>query len=195
MPEPTLHPNLAKIAAAYDDIIERSSRRQITPSQARSLIAQLEARDDDGVRWSIDPDSGQWVRKTAFGDAEFDAAPPTSGYRTFDAHDLDPNSSAFNPADRLTFQAVSEAPPHPGSLLGATRRLEAEPAPTRSLTGLLRDRRALLVALVGVVVVAVAMWAARPDARQAPAPVTPTNVLAPVVPAPAAPAPEPAPAG
>ena len=70
-----LHPNLARIAAAYDSILEQMERQQITVPGARAKIAQLEARDDQGVIWSIDPDSGAFVRKTAFGDMEFDTPP------------------------------------------------------------------------------------------------------------------------
>ena len=62
MNEPTLHPNLAKLAAAYDEILDRIARGQVTSVAARAEIAQLEARDDQGVRWNIDPDTGEWVR-------------------------------------------------------------------------------------------------------------------------------------
>ena len=68
MNEPTLHPNLAKLAAAYDEILDRIARGQVTSVAARAEIAQLEARDDQGVRWNIDPDTGEWVRKTALGE-------------------------------------------------------------------------------------------------------------------------------
>lgn len=162
MPEPTLHPNLAKIAAAYDEIIERLGRGMLTPAVAREHIAQLEARDDEGARWSIDPDTGAWVRKTAFGDTEYDTAPPTHGYATADAFDLTPNAAGFNPADRLTHQAVADHAAHPGALLGATRRLAPQPqghAGIAARVRAVRPRTVALLALTLVVVIAVAIWA------------------------------------
>lgn len=85
LPPGSLHPNLARIAAAYDHIIEQMANRLLTPVQARAQIEQLEARDDQGIRWSIDADSGRFVRKTLMGDTHFDT-PPTSGYQTDDAY-------------------------------------------------------------------------------------------------------------
>ena len=85
MTEPDLHPNLARLAVAYDDIVLRHSRGQLSAADARTEIAQLEARDDAGIRWSLDPETGQWLRRTASGDLVFDPNPPTYGYRTADA--------------------------------------------------------------------------------------------------------------
>lgn len=188
MPEPTLHPNLAKIAASYDEIIDRLNRRTITPATAREQIAQLEARDDDGIRWSIDPGSGAWTRKTVFGDVEFDTAPPTFGYATPDAFDLTPNAQAFNPAQRLTHQAVSEQPAHPGSLYGATRRLApAPPAHPGGLKVLARVplRTRLIVAVLVAVTVTAAIFAVRAGSATDPMAPAPT-ATAPAAPAPAA---------
>lgn len=77
----SLHPNLAALAASYDRIIAEMDARRLTPSAARARISALEARDDQGVRWSIDPDSGLFVRLTAFGDVEYDT-PPATGVMT-----------------------------------------------------------------------------------------------------------------
>lgn len=161
MLERTLHPNLAKIAAAYDEIVERANRNALTAPAARDLIAQLEARDDEGVRWSIDASTGAWIRKTAFGDLEFDSAPPTSGYATPDAFDLTPNATAFNPGERLTFQQVSNAAPYPGALLGATRRETAGPARMPGPNPRRRTRRmwlaGILLLVLGTAVTAAAL--------------------------------------
>lgn len=127
MNEPTLHPNLAKLAAAYDEILERMARQQITTATARAEISQLEARDDQGIRWNIDPDSGQWVRKTALGDIEFDDAPPTYGYMTPDAFDYTQNPQVFNPSDRLQIAPVNEQLElAPTGLAGATRAVPSK---------------------------------------------------------------------
>lgn len=156
MPDNALHPNLAKIAAAYDEIVGRVQRNMTTPAAARTEISQLEARDDEGVRWSIDPDSGQWVRKTAFGDVEFDPNPPTSGYATADPFDLGSTSPVFNPASRLTYDVVPDTPPPPGSLMGATRhRPPAPPSkPAMSARQHIRDwpmgTKALAVLVAGL---------------------------------------------
>lgn len=185
MPEPTLHPNLAKIAAAYDDIIDRMNRHMLSHTAARSQIAQLEARDDDGTRWSIDPTSGAWVRKTAFGDLEFDATPPTFGYATADAFDLTPNDRAFNPADRLTFQAVSNEAPHPGSLLGATRRLppaeRAQDRPRKAGLSMRTKVIASALAIVAGVVIAVNLTSGDDTDPVAPGDV-PASVVEPATP-------------
>jgi len=130
---PNLHPNLAKLAAAYDDVVRRLDAGQITVQQANTEIAQLEARDDDGVRWSIDPVTGDWVRKTAFGDSEYDPEPPASGYMTHDAFDYTPDSQVFNPRDLMQLDAVPETNQRPTDLVGATRAM-----PTR------KGRRSLL---------------------------------------------------
>lgn len=126
MTDPTLHPNLARIAANYDHILEQLARRAIDQTTARSRISQLEARDDEGVRWAIDPDTGRWMRKTTFGDLDYDSAPPAYGYMTPDAHDLSPQSRTYNPGVRLSLAAVDEAALHGTSLVGATRRLRSD---------------------------------------------------------------------
>lgn len=149
-----LHPNLAKIAATYDQICERLARGELTPAKARAEIAQLEARDDEGVRWSLHPDTGTWVRKTAFGDVEFDASPPTHGFAGFDAFDLSPNTTAFNPRDRLTYQRVVDSQPSPGSLYGATRHASPTPSPRE-----MAPRRARGLAVKAAAAVAVVLAA------------------------------------
>jgi hypothetical protein len=125
-----LHPNLARIAAAYDDVQARASRGEISATQARAEIMHLVARDDEGVLWSIDPSTGRWLRRTISGRLEVDT-PPTYGVATPTAHDLTRRpTGVFNPDSRLVFSEVDEA-----SLLasdafrGATRRQPPVPAP------------------------------------------------------------------
>jgi len=112
-----LHPNLARIAAAYDRIIDQMEAHQLSVPAAREQIRELEARDDAGVRWSIDPDTGQFMRKTVFGGLEFDT-PPTSGVMTFDAFSFSPQSRDDDPSLRVTYTPVdtpSTAQPQPSS--------------------------------------------------------------------------------
>lgn len=118
-----LHPNLARIAASYDDVQARASRGEISVDQARSEVSLLVARDDEGVMWSIDPSSGQWMRRTLSGQVVPDS-PPTYGVATPTAHDLTMRpSGSFDPNSRLVFSDVDErALLGESSLRGATRR-------------------------------------------------------------------------
>lgn len=117
----SLHPNLARLAAEYDMICEQVTIGVLTPAAGRERIEQLEARDDDGVRWSIDATSGQWFRKTAFGDAHYDTTPPTYGYPSLTAHDLTSTPTVANPQDRVLFAHVDENQLPQTGLKGATR--------------------------------------------------------------------------
>jgi hypothetical protein len=128
--ESTLHPNLARLAAAYDQILDQMAAGQLKPAEARARIHQLEARDDEGIRWSIDPDSGEWVRKTAMGDLEYDDNPPTHGVRTPDAFDYTLDPQAYNPNSQLQFTTVDEGlNTAPLGLAGATRSLKPAGSP------------------------------------------------------------------
>ena len=125
MTEPTLHPNLASLASSYDEILRELAAGRINTAQARSAIAQLQARDDQGIRWSIDPDTGAWVRVTALGDLEFDDSPPTSGYRTADAFDFGAHPAAFNPNDQVHLTSADPGLNRPPTALaGATRKVK-----------------------------------------------------------------------
>lgn len=116
-----LHPNLARLAASYDEIFERWTQGRMDAAQARNEISSLVARDDEGVLWSIDPDSGSWLRRTRTGELIPDT-PPTYGYATPTAHDLSP-AGGFNPDSRISFHKVDDGLLHaPSSLAGSTRR-------------------------------------------------------------------------
>ena len=119
VPNESLHPNIARMAAAYDQVIAQMSRGQLTGAQARAKIDQLEARDDQGVRWSVDPDTGQYVRKTLMGDTQYDT-PPVVGYQTPDAFSYSATSgTAIDP--NLNLELYAAAPEPPANLAGATR--------------------------------------------------------------------------
>ena len=117
-----LHPNLARLAAAYDDIVARFGRNEITAPEARGRIAALTARDDTGVMWSIDPDTAEWRFQTRTGELQL-GKPPTYGLATPTAFDLSHSSGAFNPDERINFYEVDENLLYPpSSLSGSTRR-------------------------------------------------------------------------
>jgi len=117
-----LHPNLAKLAAAYDEIFLRWSRGQIDAAEARMEILALQARDDDGILWSIDPESGAWLRRTLGGELVRDT-PPSYGLATPTPHDLSNNPQAFDPGAAVHMQRVDDELLYaPSSLTGSTRR-------------------------------------------------------------------------
>lgn len=151
-----LHPNLARLAAAYDEIFTRWSRGQIDAAAARQEIAALVARDDDGILWSIDPESGAWLRRTLSGDL-VPGTPPSYGLATPTPHDLSQNTSSFNPDTALHLQKVDDELLYaPSSFAGSTRR--ARPVVHHEQHG--RPRWVRLVVLAGGLV-AVAVYVLR----------------------------------
>lgn len=126
----SLHPNLAKLAASYDELLERYANGHLSAAAARSEIATLVARDDDGILWSIDPDSGQWLRRTRSGNL-VPGEPPTYGLATPTPHDLSGNPNAFVPDSRIDHYLVeNEAQYNPGQFTGVTRSPRVLVAPT-----------------------------------------------------------------
>jgi hypothetical protein len=146
-----LHPNLARIGAAYDQVQARASRGEISATQARAEIMHLVARDDEGVLWSIDPSSGNWMRRTITGELVFDT-PPTYGVATPTAHDLSRSpTGVFNPDSNLIFHEVDEvALLGERSLRGATRR------PARAGAGAQRPRSVAVPVLAVATIVSFA---------------------------------------
>lgn len=117
-----LHPNLARLAAAYDEIFTRWSRGQIDAEIARQEISALVGRDDEGILWSIDPDSGAWLRRTISGELVPDT-PPSYGLATPTPHDLSYTPQAFNPDTTIRMNRVEDELLYaPSSLAGSTRR-------------------------------------------------------------------------
>jgi hypothetical protein len=135
----TLHPNLARIAASYDLIVERFRRGEMSAQEADTHIRSLVARDDDGVVWSIDPSSGAWLRETVSGEQVPDT-PPAYGVVTVTPFDVSDPQGVYNPDHRVRFAPVDEARlVGEGSLRGSTRYRDPRP----QLAGL--GRRRLLV--------------------------------------------------
>jgi hypothetical protein len=96
----TLHPNLARLVAAYQQILGRLQRGEIDVTQANVEIRELVARDDDGVQWTINPRDGGWLYLSRRGTWEA-GEPPRSGFATLTAHDLRAQAGqlpvAYNP--------------------------------------------------------------------------------------------------
>lgn len=114
-----LHPNLAQIAAAYDDITEQHARHLLTDQQAYQRIAALVARDDQGVQWCISPNDGQWYRRTRAGQLVRDT-PPAWGVATLTAYDLSEGDPFADPRRRVWRAEVDPASLQGQGLAGAT---------------------------------------------------------------------------
>jgi hypothetical protein len=99
-----LHPNLARIAAAYDDVMSVYRSGQITPAEARRRVLTLVARDDTGLEWSINPDSGLWQYRNQFGEM-ITGNPPAYGVVNFTPADL---GGGPERAERVTMYEVDQ---------------------------------------------------------------------------------------
>jgi hypothetical protein len=195
-----LHPNLAQIAASYDDICERVQLGLITGPEARTAIMGLVARDDTGVQWTISPDDGLWYRRTRTGELVADT-PPRSGIPTPSGWDVSTSDAFGDPRDRIHTQTVDplrhrSATDLTGSTIAATQMTSTGPrmsAPSDRL------KRRIVAVLAAVLLAAAVVMLLRPDAADAPAPSTapapaPSSTVAPPPgPAPTAPAPAPGP--
>lgn len=115
----SLHPNLARIAAAYDDVMHNFRAGRLTPAEARRRVLTLVARDDQGLEWSINPDSGKWQYRSHFGDLT-EATPPAYGVAGFSPADL--GSGLPSAADRQVnlYEIDQHALYSPGQLSGST---------------------------------------------------------------------------
>jgi len=78
-----LHPELAKIASRYDEIVYQCKINKITIYKANDLIKKLLARDDNGIYWSIDPRNGKWFYIDMENNKIF-AEPPNFGGVNYD---------------------------------------------------------------------------------------------------------------
>lgn len=116
----SLHPNLARIAAEYDEIVLQAQLGHLTPEQANAQISRLVAKDDQGLDWSINPITGNWVYKNFKGEL-VEASPPEFGFTSPTPRDIgSPSVKDFD--SRLSFHEVNEESLNEGSVLGATRR-------------------------------------------------------------------------
>jgi hypothetical protein len=112
-----LNPNLARIAAAYDDVMASYRAGQLGPQEARRRVLALVARDDTGLEWSINPDSGRWQYRSQFGEY-VQAEPPSYGVAQFTPADL---GAGRGDDDRVTLIEIDQsALVSPGQLRGQT---------------------------------------------------------------------------
>jgi hypothetical protein len=99
-----LHPNLAQIAAAYDDVMQSYRAGLLSPAEARRRVLTLIARDDNGLEWSLNPDTGDWQYRSQFGDM-VTANPPSYGVVGFTPADIGGGEAA---QDRIALYAIDE---------------------------------------------------------------------------------------
>lgn len=161
-----LHPNLAAIAAEYDDIVRRYHANQLSSSQAAALLANLHARDDHGVIWSLDPASGQWRRRTLQGQWVTDD-PPRQGLATLDGYALAGRPDRFTPDSMVESYQVTDDPN--ARYEGATRRAAKQQALAAAAAQ--EDRRVgrlVLLVVAGVVGAALLWWFAPGSQEDAP---------------------------
>ena len=124
-----LHPNLARIAAQYDEIVAAFRSGRVSAAQANARITALAARDDAGVEWSIDPVDGSWCYRTLDGRLVV-ADPPTWGLASATPSDLG-SAGRRDPDARVEFHEVDESR-FVGSLHGSTRRERLDDEGSRS---------------------------------------------------------------
>jgi hypothetical protein len=143
-----LHPNLARIAAEYDEVHRRFALGMLDAASAQAEILSLQARDDEGVIWRIDPRSGAWLRRDREG-RWVTGTPPTSGLATPTPHDLTAGNGSFNPDSRISFEHVPDVA---YGLVGSTRKPQPAPYVARDLSA-----RAKRIALIGAVATALVL--------------------------------------
>jgi len=81
------HPALARLAAQHDEVIREMREGRLTPAEARRRVKMLVARDDTGVEWSIDPDTGAWRYRDRSGTFAY-GEPPAIGDRGSEPSDV-----------------------------------------------------------------------------------------------------------
>lgn len=154
-----LHPNLARLAASYDDILEQFARNQITAEEARVRIGSLVGRDDQGVQWCINPADGHWHRITVHGELVRDD-PPEAGLATYTGWDLSGGESLSDPRYRVVdHRADPRELTAADQLAGSTARFVRNEADERRAAvpgGRLLAVAALVLVLVAVVSLALA---------------------------------------
>ncbi len=87
MPGQPLHPNLGRVAAAYDTLVGQFATGELDAGEVNLRADTLIARDDQGVRWRIETTTGAWQRQLTDGRWVADL-PPMAGRATLAAADL-----------------------------------------------------------------------------------------------------------
>ncbi|MCP4792079.1 MAG: hypothetical protein GY882_01890 [Actinomycetia bacterium] len=65
------HPELARLIADYEAILARHNAGTLTQDAALAALAAMWVSDGVGYEWSIDPQSGRYIRRVPGADAEF----------------------------------------------------------------------------------------------------------------------------
>ena len=115
----SLHPNLARIALRYDETINKFNEGQLDAKETLAILQTLVARDDNGVLWAINPQSGSWVYKNM--NNEFVVGqPPVYGIAGLKAIDLD-SKARFDNDWNISNIEIDQSLIYPiGSLNGST---------------------------------------------------------------------------
>jgi hypothetical protein len=171
--ENSLHPNLARLAASYQQILGRLNTGTIDLAHAHLEIRELIARDDEGVQWTINPRDGGWLFLSRNGDW-MPATPPPSGFATLTPHDLRDFTNeapvAYNPDWDLALARVET--PATG-LVGSTRRAARSSFDTRDT----KFRVAVAAAAVVALLVFAVMLKSNRTELIAPGPIVPLSPI------------------
>jgi len=119
--EQSLHPNLARIAAEYDEVVKNFKNGMLTQSEARRRVLALTARDDEGLEWSFDPDTGMWRYQNKWGDYVL-SDPPLAGVMGLAPEDIGA-SGGRTQDERISFIPIGASQMYTnGGLRGSTQR-------------------------------------------------------------------------
>lgn len=139
-----LHPNLARIASAYDQVMYEYRSGVLSPAEARRRTLTLVARDDNGLEWSIDPDTGSWRYRNQFGEM-VTANPPAYGVAGFTPDDL---GGGTGPDTRVRLYEVDQDALRNANQLRGSTTLPARPE--NDVRDTLRRVSPLVLLLAGV---------------------------------------------
>lgn len=148
-----LHPNLGRIAAAYDDVMADFRAGRIPAAEARRRVLTLIARDDNGLEWSINPDTGGWQYRNQFGEMT-SANPPAYGVAGFTPTDLG-GGRGDDQRVRL-YEVDQEALRAEGQLRGSTSMTEGD-VPGRLGSGVRRNVLLTAAVAAGILALLVAV--------------------------------------
>ena len=104
-----LHPNLAQIAASYDQLVEEYAQGKLDATEVGYQMNRLQARDDNGIVWRISPDSGQWQRRNPSNEW-VEATPPVSGKPTMTSWGASRADRLEDPRKRVLHREVVRKP-------------------------------------------------------------------------------------
>lgn len=147
------HPKIAEMAATYDEIIHLYGQGRVDMDTAKRQVADLAARDDQGVIWRINPENGNFYRET-FDGRYVEDEPPEWGISTPSARDISGNPGAFNPGAYIHKEAVSRSEVDADGIVGSTWNAPTAPKPKKnsSLPSLKTVLAALAVGLIATII-------------------------------------------